>query len=277
MKPFWINLFGVLVAALATVFGSAAPAQEVRKITIAFDQTLFPVAYADEDGNVTGCDIEAMKLVDELLPQYEFEFVALDFNSIFAGLQTGKFQIALTDSYWTEDRARRFLFPRNNLGASLIGSYTLNKNGPVKTLSEAAEKGLTLSPLMPGDGLNYVIIEHNRTHPDRQVTLNTIDDPASWRNAFPWVAEGRYGFALTQKFMWDTLVLAEDGAFHDLLGVLTYTDFDTVKTWPVINKDETELAEALNAPLAKLRAEGTLRKLAIQFHGYDTWEFLSDK
>ena len=234
------------------------------------------MAYLNDDGVPTGCDIEAMKLVDELLPQYEFEFVAQEFSAIFAGLQTGKFQIALTDSYWTQDRANRYLFPKNNLGASLIGIFNLKKHGSIKTLNEAHEKGLNLSPLMPGDGMNYVVLEHNRLNPDHPITLNTVEDPVAWRNAYPWVAEGRYGFALTQKFTWDTLVVAEDGAFHDLVDKLTYTDFNTVKTWPVLNKGETDLADAIDGPLAKLRADGTLRRLAVQFHGYDTWAFLAD-
>ena len=54
---------------------SASQSTQVRKIKYAFTNTLKPVSYLDENGKPAGYDVEVIKKIDEMLPQYEIEFV----------------------------------------------------------------------------------------------------------------------------------------------------------------------------------------------------------
>ena len=47
---------------------------EVRTITVAYSQGNAPCSYVDDNGELVGYEIDVLKLVDDMLPQYEFEF-----------------------------------------------------------------------------------------------------------------------------------------------------------------------------------------------------------
>lgn len=253
---------------------AAKSTDEVRTIKVGYVTNGYPIAYTDEQGNVTGCDIEGMKLVDELLPDYQFEYVALDQNAIYAGLQSGKLQVALTNSFWTPEREEKYLFPKENLGASVVGLFTRTADGDVKNLEQAAAKNLKLSPILAGDGLYYVVEAYNKEHPDAQIALTPTDDVNSFSNQFPWVVEGRYDFGLTPKYYYDVLVGDQAGSFNQYKDQLQFTPFTAVKTWSILAKGEDKFAGELDTALKQLKSEGKLVELAKKFQGYNTFEYL---
>ena len=52
-----------------------------------------PISWLDDNGNATGYDVEVMKLVDELLPEYEFEFVGTTSDDLLIGVEQGKYHV----------------------------------------------------------------------------------------------------------------------------------------------------------------------------------------
>ncbi len=264
-------------AAASSSEASADTSGEVRTVTVAHSQNGKPTAYTDDNGNLTGYDIEALRLVDELLPQYEFEYVGLDQTAIYAGLSSGKYQIAVTNSFYTTERAEKYLFPKENLGASVLGIYTNKEKYPdVKSLEEAATQKLNIVPILAGDGIYYVVATYNKNHPDNQVILTPTDDNNAFTESFQWVAEGRYDFGLVPQQYWDALVAAEDGAYHQYYDKLTFTVFDAVKTWSILAKGEEELADALDGAIAQLKNEGKLSELSKKFYnGVDNFTYLT--
>ena len=50
-----------------------------------------PYNYIDDDGNPDGYDIAVAKAVDELLEDYEFDYIAVEWSSIFAGLEADRY------------------------------------------------------------------------------------------------------------------------------------------------------------------------------------------
>ena len=45
---------------------------DVRVLQVRFDIAAAPMSYVDENGNATGMDVELLRIVDELLPDYAF-------------------------------------------------------------------------------------------------------------------------------------------------------------------------------------------------------------
>jgi ABC-type amino acid transport substrate-binding protein len=66
-----------------------APA-EIRKIVVGTGTTFPLVCFIDENGKLTGFDVELVREIDKRLPQYEFEFQTLDFSNILLSLETKK-------------------------------------------------------------------------------------------------------------------------------------------------------------------------------------------
>ena len=91
---------GLAVVTLLTGCGSSTASSKatassdtkVKKIKVAYDQASKPMSWLDENGNPTGYDVETMKLVDELLPQYEFEYVGTTSDDLLLGVEQGKYR-----------------------------------------------------------------------------------------------------------------------------------------------------------------------------------------
>lgn len=85
------------------------------------------MTYIDENGNPTGYDVEVMKLVDEILEDYEFEFVGTSNDDLLIGVEQGKYQVGVKNAFWTEERTAKFIFPQEFLGLSSAGLVVKKK------------------------------------------------------------------------------------------------------------------------------------------------------
>jgi L-cystine transport system substrate-binding protein len=250
---------------------------DVKTVKVAWQTNSFPLAYEDESGKLTGYEIEVMKLVDEALPEYEFEFeLAGTQDAQYAGLSAGKYDIVLSNAFYTKDRDEAYALPENPLGASLVGIIVKKGTEGITDFASAASAGAKLSPILAGDGLYYVVYTYNEANPDNQINLEATDSADSFMNSLGWVAEGRYDFALWPKNYYEQLVIEESGDLHDYDAQLDFYECRSVYTYPIVRKDEQEVADAISGVLGTLREEGTLSELSTQFYGYDAFQYDSE-
>ncbi len=252
----------------------SAPDQsaQVRKIKYAFTNTLKPVSYIDENGNPAGYDVEVIKKIDELLPQYEIELIGTSSEDAWLGVETGKYQLCTTNSYRTAAREEKYLFATQNQGGNLQGLVVRKEHADVKTLPDVHDKGLRLTPLRPADAIYAVIDTYNKENPDKAVTLQSIDQFEN-ADAVKWVAEGRYDVFPMASTIYDSMVTAPDGQLHDLSDKLSYSTYDAIATWALINKDETEFRGAYQEALIGLKNDGTLSELSQEYMGTDIFQY----
>ncbi|MBQ6589244.1 MAG: transporter substrate-binding domain-containing protein [Butyrivibrio sp.] len=253
----------------------AAGSGEVRKIRIASSSSAVPFSYYDENGNKTGYEIEVIKLVDEALPQYEFEYYDGEQEAIYTGLSTGKYDIALTNAYYTTKRAENYEIPENPIGASPAGLIVSKENADITSLEAAATAGLKPAPYLAGDGNTYQYQKYNEEHPDNQLELSYTSDENAFSNAIVAVAEGRYGCHLTPVSRWTTVIEPEDGALHEYYDKLSYTPVISISTFPIIAKGETQLTQDISEVLGQLKEDGTLEKIATEFYGFNPFDLNS--
>ena len=83
--------------------------QEAGKIVIATEGDWAPWTYHDEAGELVGFDIEVGKALAEILG-VEADFVETDWDSILAGVDSGRFDIACNGVGYTEQRAEKYAF-----------------------------------------------------------------------------------------------------------------------------------------------------------------------
>lgn len=253
----------------------AAPA-EVTKIKIAYSQTGKPITYQDENGNATGYDVEVMKLIDEKLPQYEFEFVPTTDDDLLIGVESGKYNVGLKNAFYTDARAEKYIYPKENLGASASGLLIRKEDeGVVKDLSDVAKLGKKLLPIAPQDAQYALVQKYNEANPDNQINVETSETFVV-QDGIVWIAEGRYDAWLVIKSSYNANVVAEDGPYHYLADKLSWTTFAATKTWPLFNKEQQELADAYDGAIKELKADGTIKDLLIQFLGEDTSQYLQE-
>ena len=93
--------------------GSAAEAVEVTTVKVAHTQSSAPMNYVDENGESTGYEVSVLKAIDELLPQYEFEYVPTSDEDLLIGIESGKYAVGTKGAWYTEERAQKFIFPEH--------------------------------------------------------------------------------------------------------------------------------------------------------------------
>ncbi|MFD1360901.1 transporter substrate-binding domain-containing protein [Lentibacillus salinarum] len=245
---------------------------DVRTVKIAFDQGSKPITYVDDNGNPTGYDVEVMKLVDELLPEYEFEYVGTTNEDLLIGVQQGKFQAGVKNAFWTEERTENFLYPEEFLGLSSIGLVLTKENAHIKTLEDFASEGMTLAPIAANNAQYTVIDEYNQENPDNPVKLKSGDQFSV--DVVQWVNEGRVDGGVSIEGTFEKQVAAEDGPYHNLVNDVVYNEFDVIKTWPLFNLNEEELAAAYDEAIKQLKEENKLSELSEEFYGRDLFKVL---
>jgi L-cystine transport system substrate-binding protein len=251
---------------------SGSGSAQVRKIKYAFTNTLRPVSYLDESGKPTGYDVEVIKLVDERLPQYEIELVGTSSEDAWLGVETGKYQFCTTNSFKTAAREEKYLFAGQNQGGALVALILPPKNAHLKTLEEVASAKLSMVPYRPADATYSIVTEYNRTHPNNQLKLETIDQ---FENAdgLKWVAEGRYDSWVFVESLFKNSVITEGAQLADLRDKLVCTPFTAVGTWVLFNKDEAAFRDAYQEVLIQLKKEGILSKLSVEYIGEDVHQY----
>lgn len=251
---------------------NSSGSNKVTTVKIAYDQASKPMTYTDENGNPTGYDVEVMKEVDKLLPEYKFEYVGTTSDDLLIGVEQGKYQAGVKNAFFTEERKEKFIFPKEFLGLSSIGLVLKSSNKNVKSLSDFASKGYTLAPIAANNAQYTVVKEYNDKNPDKKVKLKAGDEFIV--DVVQWVNEGRVDGGVIIEGAFKQQVTAEKGAYHNLKDDVIYNEFGVIKTWPLFNKKQQKFADAYDGAIKKLKEETKTNELSKEFYGRDLFEVL---
>jgi L-cystine transport system substrate-binding protein len=89
----------------------AAAAEEEMVITVGTMGTYFPYSYFDEEtGELTGYDVEAVRLLDERMEDVRVEFQTGPFTSLFLDMDAGRINMVANQVAKNEEREAKYLF-----------------------------------------------------------------------------------------------------------------------------------------------------------------------
>lgn len=251
---------------------NASDSDNATVVKVAYDQASKPMTYTDDKGNATGYDVEVMKLVDEKLKDYKFEYVGTSSDDLLIGVEQGKFPVGVKNAFYTEERKDKFLFPKEYLGLSSIGLVLKTEDKDVDSLEKFADKGYSLAPIAANNAQYTVVKEYNDAHPDNKVKLEAGDEFLV--DVVQWVNEGRADGGVTIEGIFEQQVKSEKGPYHNLKDDVVYNEFGVIKTWPLFNNKQQKLADEYDKAIKELRDEGKLSELSEQFYGRDLFEVL---
>lgn len=246
----------------------------VRKVKVAYVQSGKPVTYTDENGEAAGYDVEVLKAVEELLPQYDFEFVGTSDDDLLIGVEQGKYQVGVKNAFWTEERTEKFIYPKEFIGLSSTGLVVKKENESIKDLHDLASADFTLAPIAANNAQYTVVAQHNEENPDNQVQLKAGDTFSI--DVVQWVNEGRVDGAVIIEGSYNRQVTNEDGPYHHLKDDVVYNEFAVIQTWPLFNKKEQEFADDFDEALKQVKEEGIPNRLSEEFYGRDLFELLDE-
>lgn len=250
---------------------STESSDQPEKVLIGIRQDLFPTSYIDENGTPSGYDIEIAQKIDELLPQYEFEYEAVSQEALLTGLETGKYRAAVAGFYSSDERREKYLFPEECIGGNIIGLLVRTEDADITDLEELHDSGKTLEPIATTSGMYGIVVEYNKTHPDKQVEL-VDSDWTDTATSYQWIADGRYDATLSSKNVNDETI--------DKLGLedkLVFNSFTAIKTWSLFNPGDTEFVADYDEALKQLKEDGFISETSVKYFGEDILPYIEEE
>ena len=229
-----------------------AAIQASGKLIVALEGAWQPWSYHDESDTLVGYDVEVSRAIAEKLG-VEPEYVESDWDSLFAGLDAGRFDMVCNGVEVTDERALTYDFttPYGYIHTALA---VRKDNDEIKTFEDL--KGKTTA-----NSLASTYMELAESYGATVQGIDTLEETIQLLTA------GRIDATLNA-----------DVSFYDYLNVHPDADFKLVAQTedashvaiPVRKGDDsTSLLEAINTAIEELRADGTLKALGEKYFGQD--------
>ncbi|MCI7277450.1 MAG: transporter substrate-binding domain-containing protein [Faecalibacterium sp.] len=225
--------------------------QKSGKLVVALEGAWQPWSYHDSSDTLVGYDVEVSRAIAEKLG-VEPEYVESDWDSLFAGLDAGRYDMVCNGVEVTEERAKTYAFttPYGYIHTALA---VRKDNEEIHSFEDL--KGKTTA-----NSLASTYMELAESYGATVQGIDTLEETIQLLTA------GRIDATLNA-----------DVSFYDYLNVHPDADFKLVAQTaeashvaiPVLKSEDTAYLDALNAAIEALRADGTLKTLSEKYFGQD--------
>ncbi len=249
----WFSL--MLILALLTGVCAVAQADLLEDIKargtliIATEGNWSPWTYHDEEGKLVGLDVEIGTLIAHGLG-VEPEFLETDWDSILAGVDTGRFDIACNGVGYTEARAEKYSFSTPYVYTHKVLVVAAD-NEDIKTLEDL--KGRTTA--------NSASSTYAQLAEEMGATVTYVN---TLGETIQLLAQGRVDATINAQVSIEDYLREHPDAPIKIVQML---DAEPV-AYPV-RKGEENLAAAINEILEAARQDGSLAEISLRYFGLD--------
>ncbi|PLS29359.1 L-cystine-binding protein TcyK [Bifidobacterium parmae] len=267
-----VMLLGVVSGCGQSATGAesgAANDADAKTIVVGLNtKTSKPFNYVNEDGQLDGYEYQILKRIDDLYPEYRFEYKQLDWPNTLASLDTGKIQVAASSLQLNDERKAKYGYTDQGL-ASYVNRITVAKsNKTIKDIDDLAGKAVIASN---GDATAALLEKYNAKHPDKKIDLKYGD----------W-SEEQMTTALTSgagdaETRTELKIAEHNKSYPNAQWKAVGEPLSQQNTRFLFDKSDTELKTKLDDGIKKLRDSGELKKLSKQYLNGDFSEPVEEK
>ena len=222
------------------------------KVVIGVEGTYPPFTYHDDNGELTGLDVELGKALAEKLG-VEVEFQEAAWDSLLIGIDTGRFDTVINSVSITDERAEKYDFST---------PYAFNRTAVITKADDDSIN--TLEDLKGKKTANTISSTYAELAEQYGATVTGVDD---LNQTFELLLSGRIDATLNAEMTFYDYTKEHPDA-NVKIAVLT-DDANRIAI-PMRKGDETAtLRTAIDAAIDELRADGTLKALSEKYFGRD--------
>lgn len=234
---------------------------EVKEFRIATEGAYAPYNYIGEDGQPDGYDIAVAKAVDELIPEVSFTYQAVEWSSIFAGLEADRYDLIVSQAAKTPEREEKYLFGETAYSWDLGAIAYAAGRDDIKSLEDLRGKTVTVGV----GSSNASFIEG--WNADNGNEINVVYGDGDITKALLDVQEGRVDATLVSPVTANKIV-TEQGLQVEF--ALRNDEEPQPVFWLYANTPENEELKVLvDEALQKLVESGKLGEISKEYLGAD--------
>ncbi|EOS54953.1 transporter substrate-binding domain-containing protein [Paenibacillus barengoltzii] len=246
-----------------TAASAASGSGEVKKIIVGTGTGFPKVCFIDENGKLTGFDVELVREIDRRLAEYEFEFQTQEFSNLLLSLETKKIDFVAHEMEKNPERAEKYLFNKEPYAHWRNKIIVAKDNHTIHSLDDLKGKKVLTSPT---SAEAQILENYNK---ENNNAIEIVYQSGAANDTVSQIISGRVEATLGADFSLSLI---------DPQGKLKTTgeDLSEADILFVFRKDDPEgqkLADAIDEVIKELKADGTLSKLSKEWLGED---FTSD-
>lgn len=253
----------LLAAGCASSSDSASnksAAADAKTYVVATRGTAKPYSYTDENGKLTGYDIEVLKEIQKRNPGIKFEFKSMAIDAAFVAMDAGQVDIIANQMVHSPARDAKYIFPKESNNFSVRKLVVKAGRTDIKTLDDL--KGKTVA-VTTNSEFNTLVKEFNETADPKINVVYTDKGSAETLNL---VATGRADAAGEYEYIVNAAKKDRQLPLESVGPVLK-----VIPTYFILKKDPElqKVADTIDKTLKEMKQDGTLKKLSEQYFGAD--------
>lgn len=254
-----------LVSAIFAVNIFAAKKEKkakVQKIYVGVGNSYKPYCYIDEKGQPAGYELEVLKAIDELLPQYEFTYEPTKFATLFSSLSQGKYDVIAQQIEYNPERAARYEFTKETYTTFAIYVSVLQSRNDISSIDDLSGK---VAYVTTAGNARWALEDYNKKHPGKEIKLSIAD--LSNDEIVAGLKNGRYDAVIWTK----RDVAARNKEYNAGLKTVG-APVQSSNTYYLFQKGNTTLRDAFDGAIRELKSSGKLKQISIDVLGADYTE-----
>ncbi|MBE7719171.1 MAG: transporter substrate-binding domain-containing protein [Lacrimispora celerecrescens] len=257
-----------LGAAVLSGCGKKAAAADsgITKVVVGTGNAYEPYCYLDEKGELAGYEYQVLKAVDELLPQYEFDYQTSDFANVLISLDAGKIDIAAHQYEWNEERDEKYLFGKEPYTTYVTYLAVANDRTDIQSLDDLKGRKVKSST---GSNSVYILENYNKDHEDNPIKIDYVNNSTD-EETVTGLLNGVWDATILTKR--DTEKLNKNYGNGKEVIKVTGEPIQSSSTYFIFAKDNTQLQEAVDEAVKQLKESGKLAQISKDVIGGDYTE-----
>lgn len=234
--------------------------KSIQQIVVGTSATFPQVTFLDQNGKLTGFDIELVKAIDARLPDYKFNFQTMDFANLLLSLNTNKIDFVSNEMEKNKDRSQKYLF--NKVPYAFWKTYIIvakTNNQPIHSLDDLKGKKVLTSATSAEANL---LENYNKSHHD---AIQIVYTNGASNDTVSQITSGRVDATLGADFSLSLIdpqgklkIVGEPLASNGVYFIFRKND-----------DKEQVLANQIDQALKQIKADRTLSKLSVKWLGQD--------